>query len=122
VAETAQDAFDRGRTAGEIAETLRRHDQHLGAINGSTEKTALALESLAQAQHKMAMQLQRLADQAESDAKTRVATASALKDAEEARRNVAETKWTPVARMVALVSVTATVAGLIIAFYGFRGR
>jgi hypothetical protein len=122
VPETPQDAYERGVTAGEIAETLRRHDDHLERINGSTEKTAQALVALNETQQMMALQLQRLADQAESDAKTRVATAAALKDADEARRNQDETWWTPVARSIALLGALVALVGLFVTIYLATGR
>jgi hypothetical protein len=102
--ESAREAFDRGHTAGEIAEQLRRHEDHLAKINGSTEKTAQALVALGETQQQMALQLQRLADQAASDARTRVATATALKDADEARRNLDDQRWSPFARVFAVVA------------------
>ena len=35
--------YDRGVAAGEIAQRLKEHDGHLGAINGSIDATAKAL-------------------------------------------------------------------------------
>lgn len=112
MAETNEAAFARGVTAGEIAEQLKRHENHLSKINGSTEKTALAIEAFNRTQQKMELQLQRLADQAEADSKTRVATAAALKDADEARRTTADRAWSPVARAIALIGALAAVASI----------
>lgn len=110
--ETTQEAFDRGHTAGEIAEQLRRHENHLAKINGSTEKTAVALSALNDTQQQMALQLQRLADQMQSSAKTVIATAAALKDADEARRNADDQSWSPYARAFAAVAALAAVASI----------
>lgn len=105
--ESPQEAFDRGHTAGEIAEQLRRHEDHLAKINGSTEKTALALVGLNETQQQMALQLQRLADQMQASAKTVIATAAALKDADEARRNMDDQRWSPFARVFAVIAALA---------------
>lgn len=115
--ETPQEAFDRGQIAGHIAEQLRRHEDHLAKINGSTEKTALALEALNDTQQQMALQLQRLADQSAADAKTRVATAAALKEAEDARRVTAEGRWTPLARTLLVLGALVSLATLAIGLY-----
>lgn len=104
--ETPQEAFDRGHTAGEIAEQLRRHDTHFAQINGSIDRTANALEGLR-------LDVQRLADQAEASAATVIATAAALKDAEDARRNVADQSWSPFARVFATVAALAAVASVV---------
>jgi hypothetical protein len=99
--------FDRGHTAGGIAERLDSHDRHFTAINGSLEKIAanLGLQTLA---------LQRLADQNVSRDATVITTAAALKDAEEARRDKSTQSWTPVSKALALLGAAVTVAGLII--------
>jgi hypothetical protein len=115
MAETSPGAYDRGVKAGEIAEQLRRHDIHFSEINGSIDRTARALEGLR-------LDVQRLADQAESDAKTRIATAQALKDAEDVRRNTAETRWTPVQRGIAVLGALLTAAGFALALYLATGR
>jgi hypothetical protein len=60
---------------------------------------ALAAQTLA---------IQQLADQAKADAVTRVATATALKDAEDVRRDKSEQRWTPVQRVIALIAAIAS--------------
>jgi hypothetical protein len=108
MSESSQDAFDRGHLAGEIAARLAGHDQHFAAINGSLDKIAAGLAS------------QTLADQARADAVTRVATATALKDAEEARRDKGDQSWTPFQRAFAVVAAVA--AGVVIWATLFRHR
>lgn len=115
--ETSAEAFDRGHIAGEIARTLTDHAAHLSAINGSTEKTAVALEAVGRRLESMSLQLQRLADQAESDAATRVATAAALKDADEARRHTAERTGLTVSRATAVIGAGIAVATLALGLY-----
>ena len=100
--------YDRGVAAGEIAQRLKEHDGHLGAINGSIDATAKALDRLA-------MQVQRLADAADADRAKAVALATGLKDADEARRNTETQRWSPLTRLgVILGAVAAGIA--IVAF------
>lgn len=115
-----QRAFDRGHVAGEIARTLSDHAAHLAAINGSTERTAATLKQMAEAQAQQALALQALADQAKADARTREATAAALKEAadfrrqtEEEARHLSERSWVPWARLIAVIGGLATAVGLV---------
>jgi len=107
VTEQAAEAYDRGVVAGEIAARLAGHDRHFDAINGS-------LAELASEMHGMTLAVQRLADQAESNARTVITTAAALKEAEAARRRLSEQSWTPWQRLLAvlggLVALTALIA------------
>lgn len=126
--ETAAEAFDRGHVAGEIARTLADHTAHLAAINGSTEKTAVALEKIEATLHRQALALQGLKDQAESDARTRIATATAVRETGEARlqaddeaRRVSEKQWVPWARVFGVLAAVATAAGLVALVAGWRG-
>lgn len=64
----------------------------------------------------MTLAVQRLGDQADAAAKTVVTTASALKDAEDARRGKAEQSWSPVQKLLAVVGVIVAVAGLYLAY------
>jgi hypothetical protein len=120
--ETPQEAYDRGDAAGRIAQRLDGYDQHFRIINGSIEKSAVAI-------HELAMEVQRLADQAVADAKEREKTAAAL---EKSRRETAEaveseraaradraaTAWTPLARGMTLLAALATLLGIIGWFKG----
>jgi hypothetical protein len=106
VPESSDEAYSRGHTAGEIAEQLRRHETHFAQINGSIADSAKELEGLRLA-------VQRLADQAEADAKTRVSTAAALKAADEARRLNAEQKWSPFAQAAVAVGALGTIVAIV---------
>ena len=75
-------------------------------INGSMADVATELSGLR-------MQIQRLADSAEADRKTVVTTAAALKDAEAARRDTSEVRWSPLTRLGVIVGILAGVAGLV---------
>jgi hypothetical protein len=101
-------AYDRGVLAGEINARLAGHDKHFAAINGSLTKVGLELEG-------QRLLLQRLADQADAAARTAITTAAALKDADEARRNSAEQKWTPWQRRIAVITVVVALLGVAIA-------
>jgi hypothetical protein len=103
----SESEFDRGHLAGEIAARLEGHDRHFSTINGSLERIAANLE-------KQTLAIQRLGDQAESAAKTVITTASALKDAEAARREKSNQSWTPVAKGLAILGSAVAVIGLIV--------
>ena len=100
------DPYARGHAAGEIAARLKDHDEHLSRINGSMDNVAGELA-------KMNLNIQRLADSAESDRKTTVTTAAALKDADEARRDSAESHWSPVTKIIAVLMVLIGIAAVL---------
>ena len=111
MADQPDNAYDRGHTAGEIAERLAGHDRHFAAINGS-------LADVAREMHSLTLAVQRLGDQAVARDATVVTTAKALKEAEDARRAKTEQSWTPVARLLAVLgglAALAAVAGLYLA-------
>ncbi len=104
--ETSEAAFDRGVTAGEIAARLANHDLHFASINGHIGDLAAEI-------HGMRMDTQRLADQAEASSQTLLATAAALRDAEEARTGQSSQNWTPWARGFAVLAAMATVLSIV---------
>jgi hypothetical protein len=110
--ETAQEAYDRGELAGQIAARLAGHDRHFEVINGSLAKVADGL-------HELTMAVQRLGDQAVSRDATVVTTAAALKDADAARRDKSDRSWSPLARLSAAAGVAAA---LLSAYFLIRGR
>lgn len=136
--ETNEQAFDRGTEAGRVAAELAQHGAHLDKINGSMDRVAKALEGLradnaAQAKAtraEMAAQvesfreevtalklvIQGLGDSASADRSTVVATAAALKDADQARRDKTEFAWTPVQRMLGVGMFVVALVGLYLAF------
>jgi len=108
-----QQAYERGKVAGELAAKVAEKGQHLDKINGSMEKVATALANLV-------IGVKGIEQQMAADKETRVATAQALKDAEDARRHLEDDrrteddqKWSPLARVVLLVSALSGLAGLI---------
>jgi hypothetical protein len=112
VPEDDEEAYERGHVAGEIAARLAGHDKHFNSINGSLERIAEKLTILA-------MDVQRLADQAVSDAATRISTAAALKDAEAARRDKTEQSWSPWSKVFAVIAAVVALAGL---YYLIKGK
>jgi hypothetical protein len=100
---TDEDAYSRGHRAGGIAERLDSHDRHFSSINGSLDRVFAEL-------HGVRMELQRQGDRAEASAKTVVATALALKEAEAARR---DRTWTPFAKLFAVLGAAAALAAVI---------
>ena len=100
------DAYDRGHTAGGIAERLAGHDKHFAAINGH-------LGDLAEEMRGLRLAVQRLGDQAVARDATVVTTAAALRDAEEARRDKTEQAWSPVQRIYAALGAVAALAAVV---------
>jgi hypothetical protein len=97
---------DAGHEAGQIDARLAGHDRHFEAINGQLGRVADELAGIR-------MAVQRLGDQAVARDATVVTTAAALKDAEEARRDKTEQSWSPLTRIVAVLS---GLAGLAVVF------
>jgi hypothetical protein len=104
--ETTQDAFDRGVAAGEIAARLANHDIHFTSINGH-------IGDLVGEIHGMRLDIQRLADHAEASAKTVLATAEALRTADDTRSTSSNRSWTPWFRAFAVLSALATVLSIL---------
>jgi hypothetical protein len=100
-------SYDAGHAAGVTDARLSGHDQHFARINGSIERMAGELAGV-----KLA--LQRLADAADSDRHTVVATATALKAAEEARRALGTDRWQPWQKAVALIGGAGTLIGIVV--------
>jgi hypothetical protein len=110
---TDDGAYDRGVAAGEIAQRLAGHDQHLAKINGSMDRVADRLDALVLA-------VQRLADATAADRATVVTTAAALKDADEARRATDVRHWTPFQRGIAVIGAIGVIATIV--YYALGGR
>jgi hypothetical protein len=110
------DAYERGVSAGEIAQRLKDHDRHFERLNGSLGDVAREL-------HGLTLAVQRLGDAAEADRATVVTTATALEKQERQRRDQSESRWSPAMRLTVIIAALATVAGAIAAIiYGMTGR
>ena len=108
-----QNAFERGKRAGQVDAALVDHDERLDKINGSMERLATEMSGV-----KLAVQ--RLGDEARSAASTVLATAAALKDEREATAAAlratterADQRWTPTMRLAALAGSLATAIGAV---------
>lgn len=104
-----------GVAAGRIAERLDGHDVHFADINGS-------IKDLTAETHGMRLDLQGLRDAADADRATVLVTAEALEKQERARRDQSESRWSPAARVIAVVGVIATLAAAAAVIYGLTGR
>jgi len=116
------EAYARGMAAGTVEERLREYGRHFDRINGSIDHNTEVLNELVLA-------VQQLRDRQIASDETRittaaalrdntVSTASALKDAEQARRERSTQAWTPLARLLAVLgglAAVAAVVGLIVA-------
>ena len=108
--ESPSEAYERGTTAGAIEARLAGHDKHFARINGSIERLATEL-------HDLNLNIQRLSDQAVARDATTSATAIALKNAEQARRDKSQSTWTPFARIAVALSTIGGVIGIALAVY-----
>jgi hypothetical protein len=124
--ETPQEAYDRGVDAGRIEARLDGFAEHFRVINGSVADTAREL-------HSLGLQVQRLADQAIADAKTRVSTAEAVEKARQeaagaieserrARVDRSDTAWSPIQKIIAVVGGVATVIAMILSIKALSGK
>ena len=108
----ADEAYERGR----VDQTLTDHGIHLAKINGSIDRFADEV-------HDLTLVIQRLADAAAADRDTALATARALKDAEESRWEKSRHGWTPVQRLMAFVTALSAVVGTVyLLVYHTRGH
>jgi hypothetical protein len=110
VPETASEAFDRGHVAGGTDARLADHDKHFAAINGNIVRMANEM-------HELTMAVQRLADQATARDATIIATANALRAADEARRTKSEQTWSPWSRIFVAAGALVGIFGVVLAIY-----
>ena len=125
-ASAVQSDFERGHIAGVIAARLAGHDAHLAVINGHLAVMASQLTA-------STMAIQRLADQAEADAQTRVTTAAAVEKARKeaagaleserlVRRERSELTWTPMSRGLAVLAGLGVIASIIVGIIALSTR
>jgi hypothetical protein len=103
------DAYRRGREEGEVLARLAGHDEHFSRINGS-------IEGFRAEMHALVVSLQRYSDAADARDVTAAATAKALAEAESARRQLAENRWSGFQRLFAAIAAVAaliTIAGVV---------
>jgi hypothetical protein len=68
----------------------------------------------------LVLAVQRLADQAVSRDATVIATAVALKDADEVRRNTSTQRWEPKARTIAVLAVVLMIVAILVTVWVAR--
>jgi septal ring factor EnvC (AmiA/AmiB activator) len=126
--ESNQEARDQGFRDGRVETRLDAHDKRLEKINGSIEKGATETHGLRLDLQRMEgdlkAQLDTVIATARAAAATVVATAEALRLADEARRTTdrdATTKsdrsWTPVQRFLAVMGAIVVTVGTAVAIY-----
>ena len=103
-------AYDRGVAAGGIAARIAEHEVHLSAIG-------VTLESVAAEIREMRLEIQRQGDRAEADRAVVLATARALKDAEDSRRNTSEQRWSPLPRLGVVFVILGAVSAIAFAIW-----
>jgi hypothetical protein len=110
--------YDRGVTAGGIEARLANHDRHFEVINGSIVDGKNATVGLREEIHQLRLAIQQLADQAKASAEAAIKTALALKEADEARRNSADQRWSPWQKGFAVIAAVGVLVGL---YFALRG-
>lgn len=108
----ALDAYERGRTIGEINARLGGHDARLSAINGTVAGFVIEM-------HALTVAVQRVADQQNEAARVALATAAALANDVVSRRNASETAWRPWVRVFAVVAAMSSVVSALAVYFGF---
>jgi hypothetical protein len=103
------DDYERGKVQGRTESRLDDHDDHFAELNGSVKDLRSEVVNLTLA-------IQGLIDQGKADAVTRLTTASALKDAEIARREKSEQTWSPFAKTITVIGVLVAALGVFLAF------
>lgn len=105
--------YDRGHLDGRIDARLSGHDAHFTHLNGTTAELVAKVSTLATL-------VQRLGDQAIAEEATRQALATALRNADEARRsqdndrrNLAADHWTPVQKIITVLLVLIAASGFL---------
>jgi len=117
--------FDRGKSAGEIAQRLKEHDQHFDRINGSMQEVAEALNGVK-------MTMQRMADAMDADRATVITTATALEKQREGTaraveqtrietRDRQERRWSPLARLSLIIGIVVGVVTIIVTVLAANG-
>lgn len=102
-------AYRRGQQDGATESRLDGHDQHFASINGSLAVISEQLRA-------MNLAVQRLGDQADASARTVIATAVALKEADDVRRSKSEQAWSPLTKIFAAIAAAAAMVGIYFAF------
>jgi hypothetical protein len=105
--------YNRGIEVGGVLARLDGHDKHFASINGHLADMAKAMTSLD-------LGVQRLGDQAMAAAATVLTTASALKDADEARRDKSTAGWSPWARGMTAIGALATVLTVLFGYLALQ--
>lgn len=124
MSESSADAFERGHNAGVTAAELIEHGRRLDRVNGSIERHAVALETMALAVEKLSAQTQAdnraILAQMMASAEAVRTTADALAKAEDARiaadrvqRDHNDRRWSPLTRAGVVVSVLVGLATLV---------
>lgn len=100
------DAYARGLAAGEINARLSQHDHHFADINGSIAKLVTGVSDLV-------LQIQKLSDGMIARDDKVIATTIALREAEQARHNEAEAKWSTWQKIIGALSAFAALGTIL---------
>jgi hypothetical protein len=98
--------YDRGVAKGEVHARLAAHDHLFDAINGSIAQLVVGMNTVS-------VRIEKLSDGIIARDEKAAATAAALRDAEQARHEQAEAKWSIWQKMFAILSAFAAIGTVI---------
>jgi hypothetical protein len=99
----AEAGYERGAIDGRVEARLDNQESRLDHVDDLLEKVGQDINGLVLA-------TRHLEEAARADKETATATAKALADAEKARRDKTEERWTPLQRSLAVIAGTVGVA------------
>jgi hypothetical protein len=109
--------YDRGHREGGQDARMAAYDIHFRDINGSIRDFAKEMGELNSGVTGLRSDIRAILASMEAAERTRIATAAALKEQEEARRDKNTDSWTPLQRGLAVIAALVGVASLAIAWY-----
>jgi len=101
-AETRQDTYNRGLLDGQVSMRLDHHDEQIAAsVAAHTQMVSIASA--------LTSTVQTLTEARVTDARERVATALAVKEAKDLTESQAHEGWSPVAKLATAVGILAVI-------------
>lgn len=109
--------YERGHREGGIDARLAAYDLHFKDINGSIRDFTKEMGQLNSGMDGVRSDIRAILASLDAAERTRIATAQALKEQEEARRDKNTDSWTPLQRGMAVIAAVVGVVALVIAWY-----
>jgi hypothetical protein len=117
MSDDANPEYTRGHREGGQDARMAAYDIHFRSINGSVKDTGEALIALSSVVEGLRGDIRAIRDRMDAEASTRIATAQALKDQVDQKRDMSSDSWAPYSRWLTVVSVIVAVAAIAYAIY-----